>query len=66
MSFHVPAVAYVTALRPHAEDDFLGNERACITLIEKLPEDAFHGLEEFSQVEILLLVHIVEDTKIVT
>ncbi len=66
MSFQLHAIAYVSALRPHAEDDFWGNERACITLIETLPEDAFHGLEEFSHVEILFLFHQVETTKIVT
>lgn len=66
MPVTVEPIAYVTAVRPAAEDDFWGNELAAITLVDSLPADALAGLSAFSHVEIIFLFHQVEDSKIVT
>jgi tRNA (adenine37-N6)-methyltransferase len=66
MPFQVHPIAYVSAPRPHAEDDFWGNEQAQITLTDELPAEALRGLIDFSHVEILFLFHQVEDSKVVT
>jgi tRNA (adenine37-N6)-methyltransferase len=66
MPVTVEPIAHVEAARPAAEDDFWGNERAAITLVDTLPADALAGLSAFSHVEIIFVFHQVEDSKIVT
>ena len=65
MSTLVEAVAYVTAVRPHAEDDFWGGEEACIRLADGFGPEALLGLSDFSHVEILFLFHEVEASAVV-
>jgi tRNA-Thr(GGU) m(6)t(6)A37 methyltransferase TsaA len=62
----VEAVAFVIATRTQAEDDFWGGAATCIALTERFTADAFAGVEEFSHVEILFLLHRVEPEKILT
>jgi tRNA-Thr(GGU) m(6)t(6)A37 methyltransferase TsaA len=57
-------VAYVEALRPHAEDDYWGGEISSIVLVEEFGSEALEGLTEFSHVEILYFFHEVEPSKI--
>jgi tRNA (adenine37-N6)-methyltransferase len=62
----VQAIGYVEADRPHAEDDFWGGEKACITLTEQFTAEALQGIGDFSHVEVLFLFHGVERSKIAT
>ena len=66
MSYTVEPVAYVHAPRPHAEDDFWGNEEARIELVSTFSADALQGLSDFTHVEVLFLFHGVEPEKVVT
>lgn len=66
MSYIVEPIAFVRAPRPHAEDDFWGNEEARIELVSTFGEDSLQGLVEFSHVEVLFLFHEVEPTKVIT
>jgi tRNA (adenine37-N6)-methyltransferase len=66
MKVEVHAIGFVEASRLHAEDDFWGGERACITLIEKFSSEALQGIAEFSHVEVLHLFHEAQPSKIVT
>ena len=65
MNIDMKAVGVVEAVRAHAEDDFWGNETACIRLSEPFTSEAFQGLADFSHVEVLFLFHQVEPSKIV-
>ena len=62
---HIEPVAYVSAPRPHAEDDFWGGEEASITLTKAFSADALAGLADFSHVEVLFLFHEVDPSRIV-
>lgn len=66
MNLQVQAVGFVEAVRSHAEDDFWGEEEACITLTEQFTATALQGLADFSHVEVLFLLHEVNPAKIVT
>ena len=66
MTLTMEPVGFVTAQRPHAEDDFWGGEQACIALTDAFGEEALLGLAEFSHAEILFVFHEVESSKIVT
>jgi len=66
MNAQVQAIGYVEAPRSRAEDDFWGEEEACITLTDQLAPEALQGLADFSHVEVLFLFHRVEPSKIVT
>ena len=63
---HVQPIGFVSAPRPHAEDDFWGGEEASITLTKPFTAEALQGLAEFSHVEVLFLFHEVEEGKIVS
>jgi tRNA-Thr(GGU) m(6)t(6)A37 methyltransferase TsaA len=65
MKAQVEAIGFVDATREHAEDDFWGDEQACITLSSEFSAEALQGLAEFSHVEVLFLFHGVDPTKIV-
>src|SRR5688572_9097274 len=60
----IQAVGFVSAPRPHAEDDFWGGEEASITLTGAFTAEALAGLTDFSHVEVLFLFHEVEAAKI--
>lgn len=62
----VQAIGFVTAARPHAEDDFWGDMEACITLTDEFDAVALQGLEEFSHAEVIFLFHDVEPSEIQT
>ncbi len=66
MNAQIEAIGYVQAARPHAEDDFWGEEEACITLAEGFTAEALLGLSEFSHVEVLFLFHEVSPSQIVS
>jgi len=59
------AIGLVEAARVHAEDDYWGNEQACISLSAPFNAEALQGLADFSHVEVLFLFHQVEQSKIV-
>jgi tRNA-Thr(GGU) m(6)t(6)A37 methyltransferase TsaA len=60
------AIGYVSAPRPHAEDDYWGGEKACIRLADDFSPEALQGLDGFSHAEILFLFHAVDPAKIVS
>jgi tRNA-Thr(GGU) m(6)t(6)A37 methyltransferase TsaA len=62
----VQPIGFVQAVRPHAQDDFWGEEEACITLTEQFTSDALKGITDFSHVEVLYLLHEVDASTIVT
>ncbi len=66
MTAQIEPVAFVQAVRPHAEDDFWGGETACISLEPSFTAESLQGLTDFSHVEILFLFHQVDPAKIVT
>jgi tRNA-Thr(GGU) m(6)t(6)A37 methyltransferase TsaA len=65
VNIEISAIGFVEATRAHAEDDFWGNERACISLAAAFDAEALQGLADFSHVEVLFLFHQVEQSKIV-
>lgn len=66
MNTQIEAIGFVQAIRPHAQDDFWGEEEACISLAEGFTAEALQGLCEFSHVEVLFLFHQVDPSKIVS
>ena len=66
MKIEMEAVGYVKGSRRKAEDDFWGEEQACIALTPEFPPDALQGLTEFSHVEVLFFFHEIEPSAIVT
>lgn len=66
MNVQLQAVGFVQTARLHAEDDFWGGEKACISLTEQFTPEALQGLSDFSHVEVLFLFHQVEPSKIIT
>ena len=66
MNAQVQPIGFVSAPRPHAEDDFWGGERASITLAEPYTAEALQGLSDFSHIEVLFLFHEVEASRIVS
>ena len=65
MTIELEPIGYVHAVRPHAEDDFWGGEKATISLVPGFTEEALQGLSEFSHAEIIFLFHEVELSKVV-
>jgi len=59
-------IGIVHASRPHAEDDYWGEELARIVLAEGFDSEALQGLAEFSHAEILFVFHEVDSSRIVT
>ena len=66
MTANIEPVAFVSTKRTQVEDDFWGEEEACIALTGGFSADALAGIAEFSHVEILFLLHNVDPAKIVT
>jgi tRNA (adenine37-N6)-methyltransferase len=62
----VETIGFVKARRSGAEDDYWGEEEACIQLTEQFTAEAMQGLSDFSHVEILFLFHRVDPAKVVT
>lgn len=65
MSNGIEAIGFVEASRTQAEDDYWGNEQACISLTAPFTAEALQGLADFSHVEVLFLFHQVAESKIV-
>ena len=63
---NIEPIGYVSAPRPHAEDDFWGGEEASITLTATFTAEALAGLADFSHIEVLFLFHEVEASRIVS
>ena len=59
-------IAFITAPRSHAEDDYWGDEQARITLVDAIPAEALAGLDAFSHIEVIYSFHQVDAAKIVT
>jgi tRNA-Thr(GGU) m(6)t(6)A37 methyltransferase TsaA len=66
MIFEMRSIGVVHASRSAAQDDFWGEEQACIRLSEAFSAESLQGLAEFSHVEVLYVFHRVEPSKIVT
>jgi len=66
MPYSVEPVAFVEATRSTPEDDYWGGTLARIVLAERLPSDALAGLDAFSHVEVLFLLHAVAPERVVT
>jgi len=64
--FEIEPIGYVQASRKVAEDDFWGNTRSVIQLVESLGPEALEGLQEFSHVEVIFVFDKVDSAKIVT
>lgn len=65
MHYSISPIAYVSADRHQAQDDFWGNQQSIIRLREGIPPDSLQGLSAFSHVEILFLFHRVDEAKII-
>lgn len=65
MNIQIQSIGEVSAIRPHAEDDFWGGEESCITLSNQFGPEALLGLSEFSHIEVIFLFHEVDSEKIV-
>jgi len=65
MKIEMQPVGFVEGTRHQAEDDFWGEEEACIALTPEFTPEALHGLEDFSHVEVLFLFHQVDPSTIV-
>ena len=66
MKIEIEAIGVVQAKRQDAEDDYWGDEQACISLAAPFSADALQGLADFSHIEVLFLFHLVETSKIVS
>jgi len=64
--FEVQPIGRVETRRREAVDDYWGGEDACIVLDERMPEDAWQGIEEFSHAEVLFVFDRVDPLKVVT
>lgn len=66
MPFEIEPIGYVRANRKVAEDDFWGNTRSVIQLVDSLGPEALEGLQDFSHVEVIFVFDKVDSSKIVT
>ena len=66
MTYTVDPVAFVSARRTSAEDDFWGGELSEIRLADRIDPSALRGLESFSHAEILFVFHGVDEARIVS
>lgn len=66
MNIQVSPIAIVRNSRSEIEDDNWGDVISVLELDPSMPEDALHGLEDFSHAEILYYFHLVPDSKIET
>jgi tRNA-Thr(GGU) m(6)t(6)A37 methyltransferase TsaA len=57
-------IGFVKNSRIEISDDFWGGIRSEITLVDKFPNDAFKGIEEFSHLEIIFCFDKVDPAKI--
>ncbi|MBL8547336.1 MAG: SAM-dependent methyltransferase [Hyphomonadaceae bacterium] len=64
MKAEVAAIATVRSPRKDLADDFWGAVEADIVLDEAFDETAFFGLDDFTHVEVLFLMHRVDAAKI--
>ena len=60
MAYTVEPIGVVRTARVRPEDDFWGGEEARIEIVAPLGPEALQGLETFSHVEVLFLLHVVE------
>lgn len=66
MQYQIEPVGYVQAARDVPEDDFWGNTRSSIQLVDSIEPEALDGLQDFSHVEVIFVFDRVETSKIVT
>ena len=66
MKIEMQPVGFVEAIRHKGEDDFWGEEEACITLAPEFTPEALEGLTDFSHVEVSFFFHEVDPSTIVT
>lgn len=66
MNIQLKPIAVVRNSRSEIEDDNWGDVISILELDPSMPEDALHGLEDFSHAEILYYFHLVPDSKIET
>lgn len=66
MNIQLSQIAIVRNSRSEIEDDNWGDVISVLELDPSMPEDALHGLEDFSHAEILYYFHLVPDSKIET
>ena len=66
MEWTVTPIGIVSASRAHPEDDNWGAEESSIVLADGLPDEALDGIDTFSHVEILFVLHDAAAAQIVT
>jgi tRNA-Thr(GGU) m(6)t(6)A37 methyltransferase TsaA len=66
MKFEVEPIGVVRSPRKELTDDFWGKVDAEIVLAERLPQEAYAGLGDFSHVEVIFLMDRVDPAKIET
>lgn len=66
MEIILKPIAYVKNLRKEIADDNWGEIISEITLAEHLTEEAIHGIDEFSHLEIIFYFDKIDDSKIQT
>jgi len=65
MLVSVHAVGLVETARTSPEDDFWGNEEACIVLDDRFRAESLQSITEFSHAEVLFLFHQVDPARVV-
>ncbi|MCB1685134.1 MAG: SAM-dependent methyltransferase [Pseudomonadales bacterium] len=66
MRFDIEPIGHVRAARKAAEDDFWGDTRSIIELVDSLGPESLQGLLDFSHVEVIFLFDKVDSSRIVT
>jgi tRNA (adenine37-N6)-methyltransferase len=65
LPYTIEPIGHVQSSRLQAEDDFWGQGRARIELVEGIPAEALIGLDAFSHAEVIFYFHQVDPAKIV-
>lgn len=64
-NFNIKPIGYVQAARDVVEDDYWGETRSVIQLVDAFEAEALEGVDAFSHVEVIFLFDRVEEAKIV-
>ena len=66
MHYTIVPIGYVSAPRPHPEDDYWGDEQASIKLTPEFSPESLQGLADFSHVEVLFVFDRVDESNVVS
>ena len=66
MKIELQPIGFVRSSRLQVEDDFWGEQESCIRLTEEFGSDALKGLADFSHVEVIFHLSLVDPAKIIS